>query len=507
MFNCEENFLDRRIAERILQGNQDEGALRFLSSLVKESRLGHICYKSTEPVSFPLDIICEGKDLHPKAPVVRQKDRYYLQKNWVYETHVLEQVKRLKNQKPSLHEEEIFFHELQQAALLPKQREAIEKTFEESLTLICGGPGTGKTYTAATLVRILCASKKKKRFKVILAAPTGKAASHLHSILGTLDAEVKSFTLHRLLRLSPGKTSLFSGNTIDADLVIVDEASMIDVPLLAQLLESIAFETRLVLMGDPDQLPPVEAGSLFAEMASLFGVRLDKTMRTDQVVLQTLAKSINEGQLSIQSDLRLNWPFDKELAGKLFQEIPSVVYSEKPDPQACLNFLKSFRILGALRQGPFGIDALNRQIISELQKKIHPKQWWAIPIMVTNNDSVRDLYNGSCGVLIGQSKSGEIRLSAGTAYFPEEFFYKDLPPFEIAFCLSIHKSQGSEFDKVIALFPQGSENFGKEALYTAVTRARKELQIIGEESVLQSMVEKQSKKNSGFTERFKENSS
>ncbi len=282
--------------------------------------------------------------------------------------------------------------------------------------------------------------------------------------------------------------------------MIVDEASMLDVPLLAQLLESIGNGTRLVLMGDPDQLPPIEAGSIFAEMAELFGVRLQTPMRTDDTALHALAEKVNRGE-PIDRSYLLNCPFDRFLAEKLYERISPRLSSEELDPVQLLKELDQFRVLGALRQGPFGIDALNGQIVREMGLRVKAGQWWAIPIMITNNDPQQDLYNGSCGILIGKSRGG-VRLQEGTAYFPQPIPYKKLPPFETAFCLSIHKSQGSEFEKVLALFPQGSENFGREAFYTAVTRAKKQVEIITEEAVMNAMLLKRSVKSSGFNERF-----
>jgi len=459
----------------------------FFATLLKQARLGDLC------VPHP-DVLV------PPSPVIRWKDRYYLQKNWVLETHILEQVQRLHTQSPlPFVTQEIFLKALdKEEKLLPQQKEAIRHIFHHPFSILCGGPGTGKTYTAAQLVHLIHTSLQIPDYRIVLAAPTGKAAHHLQSVLQPYSCE--TFTLHRLLNLQPGETKLFTHKRIDADLILVDEASMIDISLLAHLLERIQSPTRLVLMGDPDQLPPVEAGSLFAELSDLFGIRLQRSMRTETPHLHHTAQAIQQGESFF--DTTPTAPLTERWTEQLYHEIKPLISNEHPDPTSALRHYQECRILNALRQGPWGAEALNRLLLQQMAAECKAGQWWAIPILVKANLPHLDLYNGTSGILIGK-KEITLDLATGVAYFPEKDPFTRLPPFELAFCLSIHKSQGSEFQRVIALFPPGSEKLGKEALYTAATRARKEWKVFGEKEILREMLQKPSHRISSFTERFK----
>jgi exodeoxyribonuclease V alpha subunit len=427
-----------------------------------------------------------------------------LQRNWALETEILHKItERLaRNASDS---SDRFIEELAKVqGLQEAQYRALLEASKKMFVIFNGGPGTGKTFTAGCFIRTLAASRGNP-LKVAIAAPTGKAAAHLESSLkaqGPLDTKLKceSTTLHRLLKLQPGKQRLRTPHLIDADLVVVDEASMLDALLLLHLLNATGPNTRLLLLGDQDQLPPIEGGGLFAELADLFGHKLERSMRMSNRALCECAQAIRNGKWDPVESEAVCWLGTKEpteWVDWFIEKLPNPIFSSEPlAPKG----QKTFQVLCALRQGPLGSDALNREILARFEKKLMAGQWLAVPIIIVQNDPQLQLYNGTTGVLVRQAFARQ-----AIAYFDEgrKIAESELPRYESAFCLSVHKSQGSEYEEVVLLFPPGSENLGREALYTGVTRAKKKVSIAIDLVTLENLLRITAKRRSGFTERFK----
>jgi len=182
-----------------------------------------------------------------------------------------------------------------------------------------------------------------------------------------------------------------------------------------------------------------------------------------------------------------------------------LIFDARPVPAELFDRFDRFRLISPLRKGPFGVDTMNEAILRRQQQKLSWGQWWAAPIILTNNDSSLELYNGSPGIVIGQYRGGSIPNGCEEAILADgrSFLLNQLPGYEIAFALSVHKSQGSEYQQVVCCLPQGSEEFAREALYTAVTRAKGSIRIVGDRATLEAMVIARSRQENGLRERMK----
>lgn len=425
-------FIDEYFAEKI--GAHDVNEKVFLSALMQASREGHLCLEFPGVPSFSSPYVC------------RFGDRYYLKRNWVYETRVIEHVKRLIGDSPPI--------AYSSSELTEQQQAAVRCALSHQLSIITGGPGTGKTFIARHLIQAMGPDAR-----VLLAAPTGKAAARLQEC----NPAAVCGTLHALLGIRSERDLLREGSYLNADLIVVDECSMIDVRLLAYFLASIHKEARVVLMGDADQLPPIESGSLFADLIDLIPTaHLTESLRSDSKEILDLALAVRQGKW--KGDLFPMEAIWKEVEGQSWEKM---------------------RILSCMRKGPWGVNSVNQQIITESE---------SIPILITRTDYNLGLYNGETGLLKEREAffSGARKFSIGA-----------LPAYEYAYCLSVHKSQGSEFDSVLLLVPPGSEVFGREMLYTAVTRARFSIKVFSDSETIQKTLQHTSRKISGIRARLK----
>jgi exodeoxyribonuclease V alpha subunit len=411
----------------------------------------------------------------------------------------------------------------------PEQKAAAALALRGRFTVISGGPGTGKTTTVVKILELL-AEQATRRERVLLVAPTGKAAQRLREVITPELHErlhIEASTLHRALGYQPRTPTRFRhgrDHRLGADLVLADEASMIDLALMAKLVEAVPEGARLVLLGDKDQLASVEAGAVLAdvwEAPSLapYRGRLTKSYRFgDASGIAALARAIADGDAKkalavLAGDTAMPYgevslhPSAIE-AGTLSERFAFAVgqgfkdYLAASEPAARLALLSRFRVLCVHRRGSHGAEALNIAIERHLRRagllRSEDVYYDGRPLLVTANDHQLGLYNGDVGAVC-------VDRGVRRACFPSEaggvreIPLGRLPAHQTVFAMTVHKSQGSEMDRVaLVLPPARSPILTRELLYTAITRARASVDIFGSESVLAAGITKRIERASGL---------
>lgn len=394
--------------------------------------------------------------------------------------------------------------------LAPAQRKAVELALTSGVLVITGGPGTGKT----TILRFVITLLEEMGLDYELCAPTGRAAKRMGEA-----AVREARTIHRLLEYGFGEAGFGKNeeNTILADVIIVDEMSMVDVPLMHALLRATAPGTRLIMVGDSDQLPPVGAGNVLrdlvaSEQASV--VRLTEIFRqAGRSAIVTNAHRINHGQPPLLTGLE-DFGFEPmESAEEVIRRIIGLC-GPKGNRLGTDDPLKDVQVLVPMRKGPLGVYNLNRRMQSALNPPAHKKKERAYgdtvfregdKVMQVKNDyrlcwtrtlagqapeMGEGVYNGDLGTIMAvdlYEQTVEVLFDDGRCALYE---FSMLDELELAYCISIHKSQGSEFPIVLLPLMGGPPMLmTRNLLYTAVTRARKMVHILGRESALGQMVE------------------
>ena len=476
--------VDTAFAEMIMRRYQLEDAwlYHFLSEMMAKTRCGHICIevKQEEIARLP-DCLLGDHGLLKLNGV-----QLYFQRYWYLETKLLlpiiRRIKRKTVTTPG------SLSELNQ-----EQNDAVACAMSHQLSIIMGGPGTGKTHTIAHLV------KQFSGKRIALTAPTGKAVSKLSDSIEAPDCTFQ--TLHTLLGIKQAKDVLEARTLLPYDVVIVDECSMIDIGMWGALLEACALDTKLVLVGDAHQLPPIEGGHVFEQLCQFFQnkhvsglTKLITCMRTDRKALKNLAAQILNGQIEDISLVDL--PTASNLAS-LVKPAFRQKFDHTLSHAHLFEEMKKFQILSALRKGPEGCDALNNAIFAKIKEGLGKQDTLAIPIIVTRNAPHLGLSNGDMGIWLHGEEDKIL--------FKDKTFPKALaPPFELAYVLSVHKSQGSEYEHVYLLLPTGSEHFGRSVLYTAVTRAQSQLTIASDYDTVRLCAQNNVMRLAGLSERLGE---
>jgi exodeoxyribonuclease V alpha subunit len=401
------------------------------------------------------------------------------------------------------------------------------------LSVIAGGPGTGKTTQVAHIVAELIETATDRRSPLVaLAAPTGKAAARLQEAVRqeaarmsvqestrALLAGLSASTVHRLLRRRPDSNSRFAhdrANRLPHDVVIVDEASMVSLWMMARLTEAIRPDARLILVGDPGQLSSIEAGVVLGDIVASGqpGIEvLEKEYRYGGAIAR-LARAIRDGDgdraIAVLSEGSedVRWlASDAQQAdlgavqARALEAARSVMAAAQGgDAEGALSALGAFRLLCPHRRGPYGALPWNSRIQGWLElEDVEQRDYVGRPLLVTQNDYELGLYNGDTGVIVrGEDGRGVAAFERG------RFSPLRLGAVETVYAMTIHKSQGSQFESVAVLLPdESSRLLTRELLYTAVTRARRELTLLATEETVRRAIERPVARASGLRERLR----
>lgn len=408
------------------------------------------------------------------------------------------------------------------------QREAVRVCLASRLGVLVGGPGTGKTRTVATILAALLRGDGATP-RIALAAPTGKAAARMgESIAGAaalLDGadpeladsmrQIKPSTVHRLLGVRTGSAA-FRHNASDPlhhDVVIIDEASMMSLPLTASLLDALGDSTRVILVGDPDQLASVEAGSVLADLVAAVGptstcvAELTANHRFgDGSAIAELASAVRAGdseaaRRALEGDEAVS--LSSTSGRSIIEPVASAMRQAalSGDATAAAKHLDSVRVLCAHRRGPAGVARWNSMVESWLGDVRPFSDYAGRPVMVTENDASRRLFNGDIGVVVDRDGALEVVLPDGDGVRAVPRVH--LGRVETVHALTIHKSQGSEFDRVIVVLPSADSLLAtRELLYTAITRARSSVTLIGSLDTVLAALARPTRRASGLRTRL-----
>ena len=519
-------------------------------ALIRITYNGHSCTLETNLIEYVKQLLGVSQDSIEEGIInLKANDEIVVEdrdgEHWVYlytfynaEKQIAEKITKLNNaknvKKISNIEKELKIVEKETDMFLSeKQKQAIREINDNNVTIITGGPGTGKTTIIKTILEIY----KRKKYKTILCAPTGRAAKRMTETTGE-----EASTLHRLLEIGKvdeeslfKKDNEYKGAPIDADIIIVDEVSMVDMFVMSYLLDCIYLGTKVILVGDCDQLPSVGPGSVLKDLISsekIVTVHLDKIFRQaakSKIIVN--AHRVNNGKPFIEKDSpeleedsKEDFFFIKENnQEKILEQVLSLC-NGRLRKFGDYDFFENIQVLTPTKKGMLGTKELNKALQNELnpyrENEPEKSSMGAVfrigdrVMQIKNNydmywerridDSIEvgnGIFNGEIGTITNiNEKEKNIRIK-----FDDDkvcwYEFNELEQIEHSYCITIHKAQGSEFDVVIMIIPQTAPMLlTRNLLYTGLTRAKKLLIVIGNAQILDYMLKNtdSKKRNTGL---------
>ncbi|GAB3345721.1 exodeoxyribonuclease V subunit alpha [Lysobacter tyrosinilyticus] len=509
-----------------------------------------------------------------QAPLALERGMLYLRRYREFERRLAAGLRRIANAPPATGDLAALVPLF--AALFPhakegdRQARAAALALLRSLLLVTGGPGTGKTTTITRVLLLLLAQARLAGLappRIALAAPTGRAAERMAESLRAATAQLRALpdidpalldampdtasTLHRLLGTLPDSPRFRhdADHPLPFEVLVIDEASMVDLPLMCRLVEAVPDGARLILLGDRDQLPSVEAGDVLAAITDAAGegeslppvlaaalrpllgdvpaladeagalsghrVQLQRGYRQAAALdLAPLAEALRrgDGDATLQqlhaglAGVHFHADLSDPLAGATREALlaPWRALQQLDDPLEALQHAARLRLLTALREGPQGAHVLNQRIEEALAGMQRDPYFHGRLLLITENSYRHGLFNGDIGVCQLDPAGVPVAWFAGGSEGVRGFHPASLPAHSGAFAMTVHKAQGSEFDTVWLLLPRhDARSLSRELVYTALTRARRELHVCAGEAVLRAAVARHAARISGLAWRLR----
>lgn len=526
-----------------------ENSKKIILDLLDAVEAGNSCIQVDESKARDLGGLLSETNL-VKAPFHFDGDLLYMDHHFQLERSLAENVRRIINAKSVELDSAEFEHLLTDE----HQKKSLQVVFKNNFNLITGGPGTGKTYTLARIIASL--NKVCNNPRIAMAAPTGKAAQRMQEALqnafsneslvsnGLVTDKLKSLvpiTIHRLLGIGfNGKSSFGKDKKLPIDILVVDEVSMLDLNIAAQLFSAVADGTRVILLGDPKQLASVDVGGILLDLKSSAlltnnQVQLMKSVRFgDDTSIGRIAKFILEksDQATAQVSAQANFNglvnlmdgesavFDPIQASntstclvklrdgyqQYIQQIKNYRSGSSDHDQLVVSFDK-YRILTATKHGEFGLKHLNSIITDHATQLTNQDGEWYLgrPVMITQNNYKLGLSNGDIGICVNHRENKgeyEVYFQSSNKWISTTRLPKTI---ETAYVMTIHKSQGSEFSRVAVVLDDSeaaSRVLSMELIYTAITRAKNEIHLVCGEQALKTSLSVKTTRQSGLQKKL-----